>query len=458
MFRLLTAVFLWTTALCGQLPPATSGALDQLVTKALAESGTPAVSVAIVRDGKVVFTKAYGDARLDPKTPAAETMRFAIGSVSKQFLAAALLLAQENRKLSLDDKVAKYEPGLTRASEITIRQLLSHTSGYQDYYPQDYLPPFMREPVTAQGIVDRWAKKPLDFQPGTAWQYSNTGFVVAGRVLEKATGTSAIEYLRRHIFTPLRMKTIADLDHQPLTGDDAAGYIRYAVGPLHPATPEASGWLFAAGELAMTARDLALWDAALINGTLLSPHSFREMTTPARLNNGAPQPYALGIGIADYRGHLRLTHDGAVSGFASQNTVWPDLRTAVVVLSNKDGSSAPGRITRELETLLLTPKQDADAARLLDQAKDILQGLAEGRLDRSLFTANGNAYFTAEVIADYASSLRPLGNPKNFEMQRSGLRGGFSDRRYRIVFEGKTLTLITRADNDGKLEQYQIFE
>jgi CubicO group peptidase (beta-lactamase class C family) len=276
--------------------------------------------------------------------------------------------------------------------------------------------------------------------------------------LEKATGTPAIEYLRRRIFTPLGMKTIADLDHQPLTRDDAGGYIRYAVGPLHPATPEASGWLFAAGELAMTAGDLALWDAALINGTLLSPRSFREMTTPVRLNNGAPQSYALGIGVADSRGHLRLSHGGAVSGFASQNTVWPDLRAAVVVPSNKDGSTAPGRITRELETLLLAPEQDADAARLLDQAKEILKGLAEGRLDRSLFTANGNAYFTSEVIADYASSLRPLGAPKSFERQQNGLRGGFSQRSYRIVFEGKTLTLVTRADKDGKLEQYQIFE
>ena len=458
MFRLLAAGFLWTAFLCGQSSPVNSAAIDQLVTKALSESGTPAVSVAIVRDGKVAFTKAYGDARLDPKTPAAETMRFAIGSVSKQFLAAAILLAQEDGKLSLDDKVDKYEPSLTRARDITIRQLLSHTSGYQDYYPQDYLPPFMREPVTAEGIVDRWARKPLDFEPGAAWQYSNTGFVVAGRVLEKATGTPAIEYLRRRIFTPLGMKTIADLDHQPLTRDDASGYVRYAVGPLHPATPEASGWLFAAGELAMTAGDLALWDAALINGTVLSPRSFREMTTPVRLNNGAPQSYALGISVADYRGRLRLSHGGAVSGFASQNTVWPDVRTAVVVLSNKDGSTAPGRITRELETLLLAQEQDADATRLLDQAKEILKGLAEERLDRSLFTGNGNAYFTPEVIADYASSLKPLGNPKSFERQQTGLRGGFSQRSYRIVFEGKTLTLVTRSDKAGKLEQYQIFE
>jgi CubicO group peptidase (beta-lactamase class C family) len=415
MSRLLAAAFLLIAPLSAQLPPATSASIDQLVAKALADSGTPAVSVAIVRDGKLVFAKAYGEARLDPKTPAAASMRFSIGSVSKQFLVGALLLAQESGKLSLDDKVAKYVPGLTRGDEITIRQLLSHTSGYQDYYPQDYPPPFMREPVTAEGIADRWAKKPLDFDPGSAWQYSNTGFVVAGLVLEKATGTTAINYLRQHVFVPLGMKSVYDLDRQPLTKEDAAGYIRYGLGPLRPAIPEAAGWLFAAGELAMTAGDLAVWDVALINGILLSPKSFREMITPVRLKNGAPLSYALGVGVSDFRGHPRLGHGGAVSGFTSQNTVWPDLKTAVVVLSNKDGSSAPGRITRELESLLLISVQDPDAARLLDQAKAIYSGLLDGRLDRSLFTSNGNSYFTPEVIADYASSLKPLGSPKSFE-------------------------------------------
>lgn len=254
------------------------------------------------------------------------------------------------------------------------------------------------------------------------------------------------------------MKTIFDLDHQPLTKDDAAGYIRYAIGPPHPVEPEASGWLFAAGEVAMTAGDLALWDAALINGRLLSPRSFDEMITPVRLTNGAPQPYALGIGVSDFRGHPRLSHGGAVSGFTSQNTIWPDLKTAVVVLSNKDGSSAPGRITRELEALLLTPGQDPDAGRLLEQAKRIYNGLLEGHLDRSEFTANGNSYFTEAVIAEYGASLKPLGSPKTFEPTRSGLRGGFSERIYRIVFAGKTLTLVTRAEASGKLEQYQISE
>jgi D-alanyl-D-alanine carboxypeptidase len=458
LIRILVCLSLSIVGLRGQLSDETAAAVDKLVAKALAESGTPAVSIAIVKDGKVALAQAYGDARLDPKTPATAAMRFSIGSVSKQFLAAAILLAAENGKLSLDDRVGKYLPSLTRANDITIRQLLSHTSGYQDYYPQDYLPPFMREPVTAEGILDRWAIKPLDFEPGTAWQYSNTGFVVAGRVLEKATGVPAIEFLRTRIFSKLGMLSVYDLDHQPLTSADAGGYIRYAIGPLHPVTPEASGWLFAAGELAMTARDLALWDAGLINGTVLSSRSFVQMITPVRLKNGAPTSYALGIGVSDSNGHPRLSHGGAVSGFTSQNTIWPDLKMAVVVLSNKDGSTAPGRITRGLEALLLAPAEDPDAAKLLEQAKTIFASLEEGRLDRALFTANGNSYFTAEVIADYSASLKPLGTPKSFELLHSGLRGGFTERSYRIVFSEKTLTLVVRAAMNGKLEQYQISE
>jgi D-alanyl-D-alanine carboxypeptidase len=458
LIRIFVCLAVSLAGLQAQLSDQTAAAVDKLVAKALMESGTPAVSIAIVKDGKVALAKAYGDARLDPKTAATAAMRFSIGSVSKQFMAAAILVAAEGGKLSLDDRVGKYLPGLTRSSDITIRQLLSHTSGYQDYYPQDYVPPFMRQRVTADGILDRWAKKPLDFEPGTAWQYSNTGFVAAGRVLEKATGVPAFEFLHTRIFSRLGMESAYDLDRHALSSADAAGYIRYAIGPLHPVTPEAPGWLFAAGELAMTARDLALWDAGLIGGTVLSPRSFAEMITPVRLKNGAPTSYALGIGVADANGHPRLSHGGAVSGFTSQNTIWPDLKMAVVVLSNKDGSTAPGRITRGLEALLLAPAEDPDAAKLLEQARAILAGLQGGRLDRALFTANGNSYFTTETIGDYSTSLKPLGAPKSFELVRSGLRGGFTERGYRIVFDGKTLNLVVRAAMDGKLEQYQISE
>jgi D-alanyl-D-alanine carboxypeptidase len=460
MILLRIAAWLLLSLACAwaQLTPENIAAIDKLAAKALEDSGTPAVSIAAVKDGRIALVKAYGDARLDPRTPAAPEMRFSIGSVSKQFLAAAMLLLAEDQKVSLDDHVGKYLPGLTRADEVTIRQLLSHTSGYQDYYPQDYVPPFMREPVTAEGILDRWARKPLDFEPGSQWQYSNTGFVIAGRIIEKITGRPFIEFLRTRIFTPLEMRSVIDLDKQQLTARDAAGYIRYAIGPLHTVTPEAPGWLFAAGELAMTASDLARWDVALLSGKLLKPRSFEQMTTPIRLSNGAPGTYALGLAVSNEQGHLRLTHDGAVTGFASQNTLWPDQHAAVVVLSNQDVSSAPRRITAGVQKVLLAPAQDPDAARLLEQARTIFAGLQEGRIDRSPLTPNCRAYFTPEVLHDYGQSLKPLGVPRSFELVRSGIRGGFTDREYRIEFPAKTLRLIVRGSSDGRLEQYQIFE
>src|SRR5713226_449112 len=179
--------------------------IDKLATDTLTRTGVPSASVAIVKGGQIAYVKAYGDARLDPKTPATPEMRYSIGSISKQFTATAILLLQEQGKLSLDDKVAKYIPNLTRANEVTIRQLLSHTSGYQDYWPQDYVMPGMLEPTTAQKIMYTWAKKPLDFEPGTKWQYSNTNYVIAGVIVERVAGMPLLDLLQRRVFAPLHM-------------------------------------------------------------------------------------------------------------------------------------------------------------------------------------------------------------------------------------------------------------
>ena len=168
-------------SLAGQLPPETKNRIDDIATKALADTGAPSASIAIVKDGQIAAVRAYGQARLDPPTSATPEMRYSIGSVSKQFLAGAILLLVQDGKLSLDDHVSRFLPSLTRSNEITIRQLLSHTSGYEDYYPLDYVAPFMQQPVTPQGILERFAGKPLNFEPGTQWQYSNTNYAVAGQ-------------------------------------------------------------------------------------------------------------------------------------------------------------------------------------------------------------------------------------------------------------------------------------
>ena len=147
--------------------------------------------MAVVTDGKLSFAQAFGKADIANGRAADTSTRYAVGSISKQFTAAILLLLQEQGKLSLDDRVAKYFPDLTRANEISIRELLSHTAGYEDFAPQDYTIPEWLKPTTPQATMDRWAKKPLNFDPGTRWQYSNTNYVIAGAIAEKAAGEAA---------------------------------------------------------------------------------------------------------------------------------------------------------------------------------------------------------------------------------------------------------------------------
>ena len=163
-----TLTVLAAVALHGQLPPETASRIDAIAGKVLTETNAPSVSIAVVKDSKIAYVHAYGNASLDPAIPARPEMRYKIGSVSKQFMGMAILLLVQDGKLSLDDPVGRYLPTLTRANDITIRQLLTHTSGYQDFYPLDYVAPFMTHRVTADDIIDRWARKALDFEPGTA--------------------------------------------------------------------------------------------------------------------------------------------------------------------------------------------------------------------------------------------------------------------------------------------------
>ena len=216
-------------------------AIDKAVVDILAKSGAPSASIAIVRDGKITYVHAYGNARLDPPLAATTAMQYSVGSISKQFSASAILLLAQEGKLSLDDKVSRWLPELTRANDVTIRQLLSMTAGYQDFWPQDYVMPNMLKSAAPQAILDEWAKKPLDFEPGTKWQYSNTNYTIVGLIIEKAGGMPVIDFLRKRIFTPLQMTTIFDVDSAPLPEGQPSRYLRYAIGPLRPAPKEGKG-------------------------------------------------------------------------------------------------------------------------------------------------------------------------------------------------------------------------
>lgn len=463
MFRpfLAAALLVATPAAAQQLTPAETAQVDKIVADALKSSGVPSASVAIVRDGRIVFARAYGDQGPGMKatSPAA---KYQIASISKQFTAAAILLLEEEGKLSLDDKVSKWVPDITDADRISIRQLLSHTAGIQDYWPQDYDFAAMAKPVTPQQILDRWAKKPLDFEPGSAWQYSNTGYVVAGMIIEKASGMKLLDYLRKKIFKPLGIDAM-DQDYAVGTGFPQGNH-RFALGPVRAARPAAHGWLWAAGELAMSASDLAKWDIARIDRKILRPEDWAAQETAIRLTNGADTHYGLGVSVGSRAGDRTVEHGGEAVGFLSDNFVMPDKRFAVVALVNADFGGAQDAITGGI-TDLFHPVAQAPAALSLDETRDLLarqvfDQLRTGTLDRAKLTEDANYYFTAQATEDYHTSLAPLGDPASFTARgKPRLRGGFVNRNYDIVYaDGRKLIAITYAEpgKEGKFEQFLI--
>jgi CubicO group peptidase (beta-lactamase class C family) len=436
-----------------QIDASTRARIDAIAAAVLEQTGVPSASVAIIQQGKVVYTHAYGNARLQPHVPATPSMRYSIGSISKQFTAAAVLLLQEEGKLRLDDTVSQYLPGLTRGEDVTIRQLLSHTSGYQDYWPEDYVMTPMLAFVTAQQIIDQWGKKPLDFDPGAQWQYSNTNYVIAGQIVEKVAGMPLFDFLVARIFRPLGMRSVWNSDEGRLTTADATAYYRHALGPLRVAPKEGRGWMFAAGELAMTAGDLALWDASVMAQTVMKPESYREMATEVKLTDGKGTHYGLGVEVLNLHGHPALEHSGEVSGFVADNLVLVDDKAAVAVLTNLDASAAASRIAQLVAPVLIGTSTANPAEQ---QALALFRSLQQGKIDRTLLAPNLSDYFTAEALDDFRSSLAPLGEPLSIQQRGEQLRGGMTFRSFTFVFARRRLSLTTYTYPDGKLEQYLI--
>jgi D-alanyl-D-alanine carboxypeptidase len=432
--------------------------IDQLVAKALAETAVPSAEVAVVHDGQLVLDKAYGKA--NEGLPANANLPYQIASNSKQFTAMALLLLEDEGKVRMDDHVDKYLPGISGGDKITIRQLLSHTSGLQDFWPQDYMFVDMEQPTSPQHIVDKWAKKPLDFEPGTRWQYSNTGYVVAGMIAEKVSGEPLLTYLRRKIFDPLGMTSVKDQDDTN-TPAFPAGYHRNALGPVRIATQPGRGWLYAAGELSMTAADLAKWDIARMNRSLIPADDWIEQETPVLRADGRTNGYGLGI-YNHYVGERHvIDHGGEAVGFLTQNTIYPDTRDAIIVFTNADFSRTADNLTDGIKKIVLDsaePRLTGEAPRVAD-VQSLYSGMVKGNLDRSKLTPNLNYYFNPTTLGDYQSSLAALGTPTVEPVGSPRLRGGFVNRNFGLHYaSGKDLLLVTYAEPgaSGRWEQFMI--
>lgn len=445
--------------------------VDQIVSTALKKSGAPSASIAIVRDGQVALVKAYGRRSIAPELPATTHARYKIGSVSKQITATALLTLIQNGRLSLDDKIGKWMPDLTGAQEISVREVLSQTSGYTGYFSSEVLPAAGRRPVAPLVIAETWGRKPLEFTPGAAFDYSNTNYVIAGLLVERISGEPLADYVQQRLFRPLHIADAVNVVSTPSL-QDAQGYTRFVLGPLRPPTIPGPGWEFGAGGWAMTAEDLAKWDLGVITRKVLSPSLYMAQQTPPHLKDGRPGPYGLGFFIDTVAGHRRLHHPGDDAGFLAENRIYPDDRAAVAVLINADFGDAQDDIADGVERLLLDqpepparashgpPQELADTTRPeeIDLARRLYSELRQGTIDRDALNSDANDYFSPSVLADYHASLSQLGDPVTFQRLRSMDIAGEHATLFQLSWPGQILALVIRTMPSGKISALTIFQ
>lgn len=302
-------------------------------------------SILVARDGQVLVSKGYGMANVEHDIPNTPQTKFRLGSITKQFTAAAILLLEERGKLSVQDSVCTYVPECPPAwQEITIHHLLTHTSGIPNFtsFP-DYLKTMM-VPSPPASTLERFKSKPLDFKPGERMSYSNSGYIVLGYIIEKVTGESYDAFIRKNIFEPLKMvNTGYDVSSQILK-HRAAGYARQGEGLINAAYIDMT-IPHAAGALYSTVEDLYIWDQALSSGRLLSKASLDKMFTPFKNN------YAYGWTVTTQFNRKVIGHGGGINGFATFIARYPDDKTFVVVLSNLEGAPS-GRIARDLAAIV----------------------------------------------------------------------------------------------------------
>ncbi len=435
------------------------GAIDAYLAGQAREQGYSGLAVTIARDGKIVFTKGYGQRDLESHAPVEPDTPFAIGSVTKQFTCACIFLLAEEGKLSVRDKVAKYYPDLTRAGDITLHDLMTHASGYPDYYPLDFVDRRLKKPIAIDKLLAEYASGKLDFEPGTRWSYSNTGFLLLGRIVEKVSKEPMGEFLARRILKPLGMNHSAFGTGGDLPGR-AHGYSSFALGPQEPAPTEADGWLHAAGGLWASAPDLARWDLALVEGKILKPESYRLMTTRRELSDGRTKDYGCGLGIYSRDGETILMHSGAVSGFQSYNAVIPRTKSAVILLTNSEHLD-PAALHRTVLNLLLKDQAEKEAPEVpkvkgpspKEVALDFLHQMQAGAVDHDKLGEEFSVYLTDERIRAAAPRLKALGEPESVEVERVSERGGMEVASIRFNFKSAVLKALLYRTPDGKIQQ-----
>jgi D-alanyl-D-alanine carboxypeptidase len=384
----------------------TSDRVDHIATDQIHGSRTPGIAIGVVEDGRLVYAKGFGFATLSPHAPMTPDTEFYAGGLTMQFTSAAVLLLEQDGKLKLDDPVSKYVPEFKMGSGVTIGQLLTQTSGLPEYSAAPNAPNDMTRTIKLTEILAAVDKMKPTAAPGTVYANNPLNYWLAGLVVERVSGVTLSDYLEQHIFIPLVM------NHTFLAGDSgiaptrATGYTRdrqqFAVAPAwDPA------WLGGADGLVTTINDLAKWDIEM--PVLLRVDSVRTIFTPGMPNG--PTRYGMGW-VIDRRGGMEFDWtNGEISGYRAMNAVLPSQHVSVIVLSNADSLHGAVTVPEEVGARILDAIVPTNASldnAVITKARDWLERLASGRIDRTALTPSFSAYLTDELVA--RSNFASLGN------------------------------------------------
>lgn len=359
-------------------------ALDSAARAHVESPIVPGVSVAVVRRGEVLLQGGYGfvDLEWDVRTPAEGDASYEIGSVTKQFTAAAILLLVEEGKLDLDADFTGYIDFDTRGRSVPVRRLLDHTSGIRSYTEMPVFGSLATLDLPKDTLVRLVEAEPFDFEPGTAQIYNNSAFFLLGLIIEALSGQSYEDFVQERLFAPAEMTDSYYCDEVAVRDRRAHGYDVAGPEELIRAGYLDHDWPYAAGSLCSTVGDLVRWNRALHGGRILSPTSYREMTTARPLADGSPVGYAMGITDGTRGGMPVHAHGGGINGFVSMLSWYPDEELSIVVLQNSTAPPGAGALAAAFADLVLGPEPDPPAVDYdgsLDELEGTYRGIARGR-------------------------------------------------------------------------------
>lgn len=429
-----------------------SDAIDDYVALQMRRQQVPGLSLAVVQDGRVVKQRGYGFADLELKVPVTSDTVFEIGSITKQFVAAAVMTLVEQGRINLDDPASRYLSDLPSAwREVTLRQLLTHTSGIPDF--EEILGyGAYRTPTTAQQLIAVAAAKPIDFPPGAQWHYSNTGYYLLGLVLEQVSGTPYVPLIVQRILDPAGMTRTRSSAPTDIIAGRASGYAleEGRIVNRDAIQPTAVG---GAGDLVSTTGDLVKWNALLDARAVLAQESYAQMWSNHALTDGSPSGYGFGWFVSPVRGHRAQEHSGGTAGFSSDILRLPDDRVTVIVLTNSHDANPAGmasHIAAQFVPGLVYAKIPDSKPALTRKLFDYYSH----RLDPEVYAKDLSPEFLGKVRDRWSKGhdfYRSLGPPLGIERVQRDSGDATSSYRYRVRYAETALIVVATIDGKGRI-------